>query len=237
MTLRHHALLQIQRDLFDIPLGRDRFDAYINLLRDASGEMRYPLSALNPMGHDHNRDCLDHYIGLGLDEGAGGLVNQVETTGLEGFSTCFVLADDARGQWTNRWAADFSHRFESKPMLRRNWIVALLWTSEPLHLESALDALRVAIHRAEYITGHGYAVTLGEILAQEGYAQRKAGLMECGLSEDEQAYTREILEPILDSEAQDVKMAVLYGDEAANTLGYAPIGLSHRAGLEIARFY
>src|SRR5437879_1765320 len=51
MPLTYVPLLRVQRDLYRIPRGRDRFRAYLRTMIDWDIEdMRLPLGAMNPMG-------------------------------------------------------------------------------------------------------------------------------------------------------------------------------------------
>jgi hypothetical protein len=77
------------------------------------------------------------------------------------------------------------------------------------------------------------AQTLGEIMAQEGAAAAFAGTQP-HLDADDLEYSRQVLQPLLHESAYPICMAALYGDEAARTLGYEPLGLSDRAGLAVA---
>lgn len=54
------------------------------------------------------------------------------------------------------------------------------------------------------------------------------------LDADELAYTRAVITPHLDTKDQPTLIAWLFGDEAAHTLGYTPLGLSERAGFALA---
>ena len=65
MKLEYVPLLQVQRDLYEMPRGGKRFEAYIETLRDESGEMALPLGGMNPMGKGHLPELLDDYLGLG----------------------------------------------------------------------------------------------------------------------------------------------------------------------------
>ena len=54
------------------------------------------------------------------------------------------------------------------------------------------------------------------------------------LDAEDTAYSREVLAPHLDSEDFPTRFACLYGDEAARSVGYTPLGLSRRAGYAVA---
>ena len=55
-----------------------------------------------------------------------------------------VVADDARGGWTERYCSEFSHRFEGKALDKRGWIVGILWASE-----TPSDGFALALHDAQ----------------------------------------------------------------------------------------
>ena len=150
------------------------------------------------------------------------------------FKVGLVVADDARGGWTDRYCSEFSHRFEGKALYKRGWIVGILWTSETPSEESVRGEILTAIHRVAHIQQQGPAASLGDMLDQEGAAMAAAGCGEPTLEPDDLAYTREIITPCLGAMDRPTVMACLFGDEAAHTLGYRPHGLSARAGFALA---
>jgi hypothetical protein len=119
-------------------------------------------------------------------------------------------------------------------MLKRGWLVGLLWTSEPASVRAAREAALTAVHRAAYILRRGQAQTLREMLAQEGHAMAKAGCLAPKLEAGELARAREALAPYLDAVDRPTVMACLFGDPAAAALGYEPKGLRGFAGLALA---
>jgi hypothetical protein len=69
MQLTFVPLLQIQRDLYSLPRGMQRFDADIATMVDPSTrELKLPLVAMNPMGKAHVPALLDAWIALGADD-------------------------------------------------------------------------------------------------------------------------------------------------------------------------
>jgi hypothetical protein len=116
MELEFVPLLQIQRDLYSLPRGMERFRAYVRTMVDANtGELELPLVAMNPMAREHVPALLDNLLELQADAIGGAAVASAchELADEPGrFRVGLVLADDVRGAWTNRYAAEFSHRFE-----------------------------------------------------------------------------------------------------------------------------
>ena len=238
MTLDYSPLLQVQRDLYAMPRDRTRFDAYIaTMTGSASGDLALPLTAMNPMGKEHVPALLDQYLAADTDGQASRAVKAREPDLAQfpgAFRTCLVIADDAKGGWTNRYTTEFSHRFESRAMMKRGWIVGLLWTSEPAVPDIAVLEVLVSVHRAAWISTHGVARSLGEMLAQEGWAMARAGCTEPVLDSDDLAYTRGVIAPHLEATDRATLVACVFGDAAARALGYPSHGLSERAGLALA---
>lgn len=238
MTLEYIPLLQLQRDLYSIPRGQERFRSYLNtMIEPETGDMKLPLAGMNPMGKDHVAALLDQYLSLDADGAAANAVSLVipALRHLEGsFKVTLVLTDDAKGGWTDRYTTEFSHRFEIKPLFRRGWLTGILWASEAASVELACQEAQSAVYRGAFIQQHGYAHTLGEMLAQEGWVMAKAGCTGPALDTDDLEYTREVITPFLDSRDHPTIMACLFGDEAARSLGYRSQGLSSRAGLALS---
>src|SRR5688572_3533769 len=203
MQLTHVPLLRVQRELYTMPRGMDRFREYIKTMTDTeTGDLALPLVAMNPMAKDHVPALIDEYIALGAEEIAQDAVNNVRratalaVAGNE-FKVALVVSDDLKGGWTNRWASEFSHRIEYAAITRRGWLVGILWTSEPASGQNVRDAVLTSIYRAEYLQTHAAPRTLGEMLDQEGYAMARAGCATPQLDDDDLAYTRSVIKPHL----------------------------------------
>jgi hypothetical protein len=238
MHLEYVPLLQVQRDLYQLPRGFDRFREYLRTMIDANtGDLKLPLVAMNPMGKDHLPPFLDKLLEMDADREAAQATAAAQSI-LKGesgeYKVCLVVSDDLLGGWTNRYASEFGYRFSQKPYYKRGWIASILWTSETYTSEQVREEVLICIYRAAYIQRHSYAHTLGEMLAQEGYAMTMAGSTTPTLDPDDLAYTREVLAPYLHQTDQPTLIAALYGDPAARQLGYTPLGLSPRAGLALA---
>jgi hypothetical protein len=239
MTLEFIPLLQIQRDLYAMPRGMERFREYIKTMTDAeTGDLALPLVAMNPMGKDHIPALLDEYIALGAERIAADALDRAGVaSGLgrtNSFKVCLVVSDDLKGGWTNRYASEFSHRIDGAAITKRGWLTGILWTSEPASERAVREAVLTSVYRAEYLQSHAAPVTLGEMLAQEGYAMARAGCEGPVLEPDDLAYTRSVVDLHLDATDRATVIACLFGDGGANALGYPPQGLSDRAGLGLA---
>jgi hypothetical protein len=238
VRLEFVPLLQVQRDLYSLPRGWERFRAYLQTMVDPeTKDLKLPLVAMNPMGKDHVPALLDQYLAFNTDKLAARVVAEAESSlsNVEGqFKVALVIADDAMGGWTNRFSSELNARFGSKPLHKRGWITGTLWTSEVPSTQAACVEALTAVYRAAHIQQHGFAATLREMMAQEGYAMAMAGCLKPSLDDDELQYTREVIAPNLDSKDYPIIITSLFGDVAAASLGYAPLGLSERAGFALA---
>jgi len=257
MTLTFVPLLRVQRELYAMPRGMERFREYIKTMVDAeTGDLALPLVAMNPMGKDHVPVLIDDYLAMGAEEiaeeavrSASALARSAEALSADrtratadrvgakadrSYRVALVVSDDLKGGWTNRWASEYSHRIEGAAMTKRGWLVGILWTSEPASAQNVRDAVLTSIHRAEYLQTHPAPATLGEMLDQEGYAMARAGCTTPQLDDDDLAYTRSVIKPHLGATDRATVIACMFGDRAAAALGYPPQGLSDRAGLALA---
>jgi len=237
MKLEYVPLLRIQRDLYDIPRGFARFREYLRTMTGDDGELKLPLVAMNPMGKDHLPPFLDHLLAIDA-EGVGARALEEAASALAQepgeYRVGFVVADDLKGGWTNRYAYEYSYRFEQRAYYRRAWLAATLWTSEVYDTALIRAELLQCVYRAVHVQRHGPPRTLGEMLAQESYAIRSAGSTSPQLDEDDLEYTRTVLGEYTAATDRATLMVALFGDAAGRDLGYPPLGLSSRAGLALA---
>ena len=238
MKLSLLPLLQIQRDLYALPRGFERFREYIKTMTDPeTGDLALPLVAMNPMGKDHVPALIDQYLALGAEQIAAEATAKavaVQTGKSIEYKVALVVSDDLKGGWTNRWASEYGHRIEGAAITKRGFITAILWTSEPASAQRVRDEVLTSIYRVEYLQSHHAPKTLGEMLEQEGYAMARAGCTSPALDDDDLEYTRTVIAPHLDAHDRATVIACLFGDAAATALGYPPQGLSDRAGFALA---
>ena len=239
MNIEFVPLLQIQRDLYSLPKGPGRFRAYLKTMVNSDGtDVRLPpLVAMNPMGKDHVPALLDSLLTMEAEAAAVHATEEAVShlVGVAGdFKLGLVVADDLMGGWTNRYFSEFLHRFEGPSAYKRGWISAWIWSSEGPALQAVREEVMAVIFRAAYVLEHGAALTLADMLAQEGHVMAMAGCSELSLDAPDLDYTREVLQPNLEATDLPTLIPCLFGDPAAHALGYPPQGLSHRAGLALA---
>src|SRR5262245_14240393 len=211
---------------------------------DRTGPELTPLLLGNPMGKDHVTALLDALIKLDADGIAARSAAEAsaDLAGEPGeFDAGLVVVDDLMGGWTNRYAAEYTIRFQSGPppenhpaWMTRRWLFGALWSSEPATESAVRESTKAAVYRMAYVQRHGLARTLRDKMAQEGQVMAAAGCTGPTLDEEDLAYTREVLAPFLDADDMRTAIECLFGDAAGATLGFTPRGLSPGAGLALA---
>ncbi|MBA3943546.1 MAG: hypothetical protein H0X37_03180 [Herpetosiphonaceae bacterium] len=237
MQLELLPLLHVQRELYTIPLGWTRFHTYIETMTGGTDDIILPLVGMNPMGNEHISALLDTLIGFDAEAVAtAALTEAVQrlTTVDRQFRVALIVSDDLRGGWTNRYFSEMQSRFEMTSMLKRHWIITTIWTSETWSPEKVRAEVLAQIYRAAYTQCFGLPKTLRQMLRQEGLAALFAATEMPELVPDELAYSREVIQPHLDTTEYPTIFACLFGDEAASSAGYPPLGLSPRAGYAVA---
>lgn len=235
VPVEYVPLLRVQREIYTLPRGMERFREYLRTMRGAStDDLELPLVGMNPMAKEHVPALLDRLLALDADAVAAQAVAQArDATTQPSYRATLVLSDDLKGGWTNRYTTEFGNRFEPRAMLTRGWIVGLLWTSEEPSLDVVRQTILSAVYRAVWIEQHGYPVTLRDRMQLEGFALHRAGVT-ITIDDEELDYTREVIRPLLDTRDMPTTVAALFGDAAADSLGFARQGLSPWAGLQLA---
>ena len=237
MQIEFVPLLQIQRELYNMPRGWERFHEYIRTMTGGTGEIVLPLVAMNPMGKEHVGAALDALIALGAESIGAAATAEAQRRLAHAprqLKLGLVLADDAQGGWTNRYLSETNTWFNLLNLLKRGWIVPLCWSSEAPAAERVREAVLAEAYRSAYTLVHGPPTTLGQMLAQAGLAAAFAQAQQPSLEPEELAYSRELIAPHRDSSDFPTVFACLYGDEIATSVGYPALGLSPLAGYVVA---
>ena len=237
-------VLKDLRGLYDIEDRFQRFDAYRALaIGETRGEYR-PIGTFSPMG-ERQADYLDRLLALDAERLARVSADEVAADFAllpDKFRLMLVVADESRNGWTERNLTDAQWRFTLKDdTLPRNvvmkdfdrWVTVLLWTDIEATEDYVKRETRAALYRALHFCYVGSPKTLQEMMQQEGRVLAYAGYTPTS-SPEELAYSREVIQPHLQSSEFPVCFAALYGDEAARDAGYEPLGLESKAGFQLA---
>jgi hypothetical protein len=238
MHLDLFPTLQIQREFFAKPREIARFREYLGLLSDGE-DIVTPINSLNPMGREHNAAKVEELIAIDAEAVATRALTEAEQrlpNAPGAFKFSLVVSDDLRGMWSNRTTGELSRRIPGPKLdnaLKRGFIEIACWVSQPWTPELIRQEVLMMAYRLAYWQMRLVPKTLDEVMTQEGLAMRFAGLS-LTLPTDDLDYSRHVLAPHRATTDTTILMPALFGDEAAREFGYQPLGLSPRAGLEVA---
>ncbi|HEY8597209.1 MAG TPA: hypothetical protein VIL85_02195 [Thermomicrobiales bacterium] len=236
MALELLPLLKVQRAVLDTPPGPGRFQRYLAAMLDKDGDMALPLAAFNPMSKPHVTALLDSLLAMGAEgEAQSALAEAARRLGPDTpqLRVGLVVVDDARGGWTNRFLTDADHRFGGATYAKRGFATGYLWTGDETTRAMIRAEILATIYRHCYKARNGLPQTLREMLTLEGLTFTFSGVT-TPLDEGAALRTRSIITPLLDEAAQPTVIACLYGDEAAISVGYPPLGVPAWGGFALA---
>jgi hypothetical protein len=216
MRIQYVPLLHVQRDLYRLPRGMERFREYLRTMVNETGDnvALPPLVAMNPMAREHVPALIDEYLAQNADDVAAAAVAEAQAALADvpgEFSLAVVACDDLMGGWTNRYATEFAMRCGNtsrdgkRAQERSKWITVQVWSSERASVAQLRVEILIAAFRVAYQITHGPARTVREMLAQEGHCMHGAGCQWPVLDRDEIEYTREAIRPHL--EVEDMPIA------------------------------
>ncbi len=228
MTFELLPVLDAMIALYQEPASPARFEHYLRLmLNENRDDIVLPIGGYNPMAKPH---VLEQLLKLRTIE-VESIMQEViaaenaecaDLLGNEIFFVSLVLADDLMGGWTNRYTTDYSARFETEALLKRQFVTPYCWSSESIDALLIRSRIRAAMIRTAYQLTHSAATTLESHIEQETYIQEalgERGLL-AGLSDSARTYYNRYKL----SEEHGRIISFLYGDEAAKQLGYEPVG-------------
>lgn len=238
LAVTYMPVLTILRELYQKPRTMARFRDYLALLTGGTNDVVLPIGIANPMAKQQAVARLDELIALGADEiGAAAAAEAARRLAAVDLAVeikaALVLADDVGGGWTNRYTTEAMVRFPGRGALRRPFATALVWTSASSTAEQLREEVLAAIYRVAHQHRYGLPRSLRDMLTQEGRAGVFSGAAQT-LQPRELEAARAIIASVGDEPAYPTAFACLYGDDAAQQLGYAPLGLPARAGFEVA---
>src|SRR3954453_9431756 len=134
MKLTLVPLLARQRELYDVPLGWDRFKQYIRTITGGGDDIELaPLVAMNPMGKPHVAAVLDRLLAFDAERVVGDAITEagrrLSAVDLD-LKVGLVVSDDAMGGWTNRYLSELSSFMDLSANLKRGWVSVLAWTGD-----------------------------------------------------------------------------------------------------------
>ena len=219
--------LATMADIYRLPReggpSSPRFKCYLELVPS-----NYGLVAYNPMAGPHALETTEQLLAVDAEtvamEAAG------EAASLCGYPETITLAVVlcAPGQWTNRMATEIEHR-TARRMPSGTGLV-LHWTretptAEQIRREAIAEAVRVMA-----VATPRRPESVRSLLHREGLAYALGGNPYGPLTAEDRRAVDDAMEVLGASEMLGDMTAVLYGDAAANALGWTPAGIAEYGG-------
>jgi len=238
MRITYLPVLGTLRELYQMPRDVRRFRSYIARLTGGTDDIVLPIGVANPMAKEQALEKLEALLDQGAEDVGAATTAEAQQRLAAipcpvDITAALVLVDDVGGGWTNRYTTEASVRFPSRGALKRPFATGLLWTSESPTDEAIRQDLLSAIYRVAYQQRHGLPSRLQTMLDQEGLAAVFAG-RQPALEPTVLAHAQAIVHAHVADTTYPTAFACLYGDTAAEQLGYTPLGLPARAGFEVA---
>jgi len=242
LQVEHVPTLRDQQRIYAIPRGPGRFADYIATITGGVPDacVMPPLISMNPMAREHVAEAVDRLIALDAEavarDATAEACARLSAAPIDlSLKIGLVVLDDLKGGWTDRRFIELAYRLpRGKAVSTFGWLTAGLWVTEPTSPEGVRATVLSTIYRCAHRHRFGNPSTLREVFLLEGRAACFAGSVGTGLDPDDLAYSREVVAPWLDTDDVPRQFACLFGDAAARSVGYDPLGLSPRAGFALA---
>ncbi len=230
-------LLDRMIEMYQQPRDIARFKAYLATLTTSDGkDLDLPIGVYNPMAREHVLARLQRMKQLGAEEWLDTEIramNRRSDVPAEAVQVAIGLADDLGGGWTNRYSTDYQHKFRTRGLLVRRFCTPIVWTSEPFSPALLTTRSRACMNRFMYQQCHGMPKTLDDHIRQEGVVQRQTGEA-VALSDAALSVARTLFMANRQTDNYAFIFTFLYGDAAAETFGYQPIGACENMGFAAA---
>ncbi len=245
MNIEYISTLPVLRELYEKPRDINRFNWYVEQMTGVNEagkrDIVMPIAAANPMGREHCLAAVNALLAFDADGVATAAAQEAERrlAQVEQRARVYIsVIDDLKGGWTNHCFVEAKERLGDKENFRanqsRHLVGVFCWVSETYTAERVRMETLAAVYRYAQMQVHGVPVTLRQMMQLDGRARVFAGVTEPELAADDLAYTREVIAPFLDATEVPITFACLFGDEAARSCGYEPMGLSPYAGFALA---
>ena len=219
MAVSVTPLLGRMTEIYNLSLqggaGSERFQAYVEACKSG-----IPMHGYNPMTSAPVLDVISALVGIEAEQlVATSATETAEQLGHDADEVMY-LTIAAPGMWTDRLATEVEHRLLGKDPASVLWWLDLPFTTAGLTAEAVAQTVRLISYRR-----NGPPTNLKEAVRQEGAAALLSGVsprLDRGAAE---AYD------ILSNDSSLSSMvAFLYGDDAANAMGFTPLALADGVG-------
>ncbi len=248
MKISLQPILRDLQEIYEHDGQMDRFNQYIHLMTHAKGEI-LPLGDFSPMGK-RQKDYIDLLIASKAETFADSICQEVaiELDLEKDYKAMLVIVDEPKNGWTQRYLTDAQSRFSDHPQLKKArsdenptyWIPIYLWTTDgdmnAIHPSNSYisQQVRSYIYRTFWQSRNGFPNTLATMIEQEAevlkFSEQKFEFIPSEIKE-----INMVIKKNLNSKNYAVNFSAMYGDKAAESVGYEKLGLPDYAGFIFAQ--
>lgn len=200
-----------------------RFKRYVEMIPHT-----YALAAYNPMAGPHALETIEQLLAVDAESVAREAASDAATLCHYPETITLSVILCAPGAWTSRLATEIEHRTTKRPPAGSGLV--MLWTREtPTHEQIRREAIAEAV-RVMTVAMRGHRESVANVLQREGLAYALGGNPYGPMTSEDEHAVRDAVEILGSSDAIGDMTAVLYGDDAAAALGWAPAGIREHGG-------
>lgn len=240
MQFQLFPILETIEELYSQPISKARFEKYLRKLQGSTkGDMEVPIMSFNPMAKSHIHQKIAALKALDAEVVMKDTIQKINTSFSNDeriIQVTLALADDLGGAWTNRYTTDFSSKFQTRALVKRNFCTPHFWTSENYTEELIIQRTRAYIYRTAYVIQNLPPVTLEAHLAQEIFVQKNSSASLSTVTAKDFENIVEIYEGFQEETDYNLIFNFFYGDAACESLAFPSYGIGDLTGFDYAKF-
>lgn len=224
--------------LYRMPIGPDRFKAYIQILNGGDkNKLAMPVGGYNPMAKQSVLDKLLKIKALGAEsfvEKALLEINEKLKPSKKLIRVGLNLADDIGGSWSNKFQTSFDSIFKFNGVFNYDFCAPYLWMTEEITEELIYERTKAYAWRTVFWVQNGKPKTLEDHLNQEIFV--------CENLQGKKVENSDKLKPLQQfyeahKNADDYSLLFnfFYGDEASKDLNFPTFGIGKITGFDLAK--
>ena len=200
-----------------------RFAAYVSRV-----EHHWGLASYNPMAGPGAHVAVRALMEIDAERLAADEAGAVAARCEFGGDITIAIAVPSEGMWTDRLATEILHCTTGERRPAHG--TALLWPGDALDEVHVRRECAAEVVRIMWTSFHGVPATLDAVLAREGLCYALTPRAGAASGDDDSAAVNHAIGVLGDTSTQGDIVAILYGDPAAITMGWTPLGISEMAG-------
>ncbi|MGE3758619.1 MAG: hypothetical protein AB7H97_12725 [Pseudobdellovibrionaceae bacterium] len=234
MSLQLVEILKIQKELLSLPRSKERFDVYLKTMTGGTDDLMIPIGSFNPMSKEHVSSVIDQLTELRAEAILASVLRDFNSKELgfkEDFKVALVVVDDVKGGWTCRESIELERLTKISEELKRKWITVLWWCGDSCTPELIRREMVSQTFKSLQILQKGPIKTLKNWVELEAQAMRAARVE----LESKNYEWLPKFKSLLSLSDVPTLISAIFGDAAAEKLGYEKLGFPKDAGKLVAQ--